>query len=59
MSNKEVIERLELALSGIDAAAQELSLIDGMESYCEQLGMLSAEIDCELEELVCFEESAK
>jgi hypothetical protein len=52
-------EKLELALSAIDAAIGELCDIDGMESYCEQLGMLSAEIDCELEELVCLEESAE
>ena len=53
MSNAQ--EKLELALTAIDAAIGELYGIDGMEHYCEQLGMLSAELDCELEELISLE----
>ena len=57
MSNQELISKLELALSGIIGAAQELSFIDGMESYCEQLNIISADIEDELDELLSLEEA--
>jgi len=59
MSNQELISKLELAISGIMGAAQELGFIDGMESYCEQLNIISVGIEDELEELLSLEESAE
>ena len=59
MSNQELISKLELALSGIDAAAQELGFIDGMERYCEELNIIAVHVETELEELLSVEESAE
>ena len=59
MSNQELISKLELALSGISGAIEELCFIDGMERYCEQLNIISADIETELDELLSVEESAE
>ena len=53
--NKAVIERLELALSGINGALSELWLVDGMESYCEELNVIAVNIETELDELESLE----
>lgn len=57
--NREVISKLELALSGINGALSELWLVDGMESYCEELEVIATDIETELDELLSVEESAE
>jgi hypothetical protein len=59
MSNQELISKLELALSGINGAIDELGFIDGMESYCEKLIGIAMDIETELDELLSVEESAE
>ena len=59
MSNQELISKLELALSGISGAIDELSFIDGMERYCEELNFIAVNIETELDELLSIEESAE
>ena len=59
MSNQELISKLELALSGINGAIDELGFIDGMESYCEELNFIALHIETELDELMSIEESAE
>ena len=59
MSNQELISKLELALSGITGAADELYGIDGMERIREALGLLAVDVEDELEELLSIEESAE
>ena len=44
-------EKLELALSSVDAAIGELYGIEGMESYYQQLNDIAMEIDAKLDEL--------
>ncbi len=59
MSNQELISKLELALSGITGAIEELAFIDGMERYCEELNIIAAHVETELDELLSLEESAE
>ena len=59
MSDKELISKLELALSGISGAIDELGFIDGMETYCEQLMGIAMDIETEIDELLSVEESAE
>ena len=59
MSNQELISKLELALSGISGAIDELVFIDGMERIREALGLLAVDVEDELEELLSIEESAE
>ena len=59
MSDKELISKLELALSGISGAIDELGFIDGMETYCEQLMGIAMDIETEIDELLSVEEGAE
>ena len=49
------IEKLQLALSAINAAIGELYAVDGMEHYCEELNVIAVQVESELEELESLE----
>jgi hypothetical protein len=48
MSNQTYISKLNLTLDLLASAYDEMLHVDGMDSYCERLSMLSAEITAEL-----------
>ncbi len=52
---EDYVEKLELALAGIDGAIGELLSVDGMEDYVEKLGEVAANIEMELDELRSLE----
>ena len=56
MDSFEVQEQLQLVLRTIARAQKQLSKLDGMEHYIEQLDDLGASIEQEVEELLTFEE---
>lgn len=56
MDSFEVQEQLQLVLRTIARAQKQLSKLDGMEHYIEQLDELGASIEQEVEELLTFEE---
>ena len=60
MTDEEVIVQMEMALENINAAIDQLSEIDGMESIMEQLNVQAVMIEdeiAELESLLDTEES--
>ena len=56
MDSFEVQEQLQLVLRTIARAQKQLSKLDGMEHYIEQLDELGASIEQEVEELLTFDE---
>jgi hypothetical protein len=49
------IEHLQLAISAINAAIDELYNLDGMEQYCEDLNAVAVSLEDELAELESLE----